>query len=683
MDSPNGWQRDMVQMMLVWKNDKEAVPGLEKLVREAKDPRTRLQALATLDGMKALDTKTLRAAVEDEHSGVAGHALRLCEGRISTDPSLQLSVYKVLQRPETRLQLAFMLGSWDDAVAGPIIGGLLQEHGGDRYVVTAALSSLTAKNFPAVADAVMKGAERPPTAQVMEGLIAFAVANSDERTLVKLLASVASSKDGTFTPAQLETLVALLDALSRRKTSLAALAKSGPELAAAVAKLDPAFVQAKKVASDSKSPLQQRLTAIRLLGRGPGDTSAGRAQLAELLGPQSAADVQAAAVAALARSDAKDVPATLLKPWKGFSPSVRIAVLDALISRENWLPSVLDSLEKKEILAAEVDAAARQRVLAHANPAIRERAAKLFAGGIDANREKVINDYRPALTKTGDKERGKQVFTKTCSACHKVGDVGKGLGPDLAALSDKSADYLLVNILDPNRAVEARYVSYTARTADMRTLVGFLSNESATSITLVSADGKEHTILRSDIEELTSSAKSVMPEGLEKDVSIDQMADLLAFLRTNLPPAKPKQFEGNKPEVIKPGTDGALALPATAAEVYGPTLEYEPRYKNLGYWGSADDRAVWTANVSRAGTYEVWLDWACPRGEAGKAALIEVGGESVTARIDATSNWEEYKQAKIGELKLKEGEQRLTVRAAGPFKGYLMDLRGVKLVPTK
>ena len=77
------------------------------------------------------------------------------------------------------------------------------------------------------------------------------------------------------------------------------------------------------------------------------------------------------------------------------------------------------------------------------------------------------------------------MFARACAACHKVGDVGKGLGPDLAALSDKSAEYLLTNVLDPNRSVEARYVAYTASTTDGRTRVGFLSAETATSITLV------------------------------------------------------------------------------------------------------------------------------------------------------------------------------------------------------
>jgi putative heme-binding domain-containing protein len=578
-----------------------------------------------------------------------------------------------------------MLGTWVDTVSGPNLGMLLRQNDMDRTLVSAGLSSLTVKNFPAVVEHVLATeSDHPVSAQVMEGLIAFGVANSDNTTLVKLLASVASPTDGVFTHGQLETLVALLDALGRRKTSLAALAKSGgPEMSAAIAKLDVAFVQAQKVARDPKSPLNERLTAIRLLGRGPGDTSAGRKLLTELLGPQSAADVQSAAVAALARSDSKETPATLLKSWKGYSPAVRAAVLDALISRESWLPVVFEALQKKEILPAEVDAAARQRLLAHVSPSIRERSAKLLAGGIDADREKVIAAYRPALTKAGDKDRGKQVFTKTCAACHKLGDIGTGLGPDLATLRDKSPDYLLVNLLDPNRAVEARYLAYTARTKDERTRVGFLANETATSITLVAADGQQHTILRTDIEELTSSAKSVMPEGLEKDVTVEQMADLLTFLRSSVPAPKRKEFAGNKPEVVRPGSDGVIQLPATAAEIYGPTLEFEPRYKNLGFWGSADDRAVWTIDVMKAGTYEVWLDWACPRGESGKAVLLEVGGESLTVRVEATANWEDYKQAKVGELKLVAGDQRLVVRATGAFKGYLMDLRAVRLVPPK
>jgi len=161
------------------------------------------------------------------------------------------------------------------------------------------------------------------------------------------------------------------------------------------------------------------------------------------------------------------------------------------------------------------------------------------------------------------------------------------------------------------------------------------------------------------------------------------MADLLTFLRSALPVAKPKAFAGNKPETIKAADDGSLTLPATAAEIYGTSLVFEPQYRNLGWWQSADDRAVWTVAVPAAGKYEVWIDWACPKQEAGKLFTIEAGGESLAGRVGATAGWEEYRQTKVGELTLEPGDTRLTVRPTPPLKGILMDLRTLKLVPVK
>ncbi len=683
LDTPNGWQRDMAHMLLVWRKDEKAVAPLEKMARESKNPLARLHALAALDGMNALKPEVLRAALGDEHPGVLAHAVRLTESRFATDPELGPDVLKLVNKPEVSLRVAGALGGWDDPRAGTAIGTILKTRGDNEYIAATALSSLTPKNFPTVAEAAMGDPAHPPPATVVERLLAFAVAKTDEATLGKMLAAVAP-KEGPFTTGHFHLLASLLDALERQRKSLGDLAKTeNPDLKAAVEKLGPAFAQARSKAMDAKAAPADRVAAVRVLGRNPAEPANDRKVLEDLLGPQSPGEVQAAAVAALARTAASDTPAVLLKGWKGYSPAVRAAVLSALLARTTWVPAVLTAIEKKEVLPAEVDAAARQQLLTHKSASVRETASKLLAGGIDADRAKVIAAYKPALTKPGDRERGKQVFTKTCSACHKVGDIGKGLGPDLAALSDKSADYLLVNILDPNRAVEARYLAYTANTTDGRSRVGFLSAETATSITLVGTDGQEHTILRTDLESLVGSGKSVMPEGLEKDVSIDQMADLLAFLRSALPVPKPKAFAGNQPERIVAAADGSLTLPATAAEIYGASLVFEPLHRNLGWWTGADDWAAWRFAVPAAGKYEVWIDSACPKEEAGKLFTIEVGGESVSGRVGATAGWEEYRQAKVGELTLEPGDTRLTVRATPPFKGILMDLRTLKLVPVK
>jgi putative heme-binding domain-containing protein len=104
------------------------------------------------------------------------------------------------------------------------------------------------------------------------------------------------------------------------------------------------------------------------------------------------------------------------------------------------------------------------------------------------------------------------------------------MGPRARRLP-KTPEGLLIAILDPNRAVEARYISYRAVTKRGQTLTGIIASETATSITLVGADGKWYELLRSNIDELTSTSKSLMPEGLEKDVSPEAMADLIAYIR--------------------------------------------------------------------------------------------------------------------------------------------------------
>ena len=92
---------------------------------------------------------------------------------------------------------------------------------------------------------------------------------------------------------------------------------------------------------------------------------------------------------------------------------------------------------------------------------------------------------------------------------------------------------MLGSILDPNREVAPNFLSYTLETKDGRTLDGIIAEESAASLTLKRAEGVTETVLRRDIAQLSGSGLSLMPEGLESAITVEQMADLIAFL---LPP---------------------------------------------------------------------------------------------------------------------------------------------------
>jgi putative heme-binding domain-containing protein len=361
---------------------------------------------------------------------------------------------------------------------------------------------------------------------------------------------------------------------------------------------------------------------------------------------------------------------------------LRGQILDVLIGREAWTGALLDAVEKGTISASQVDARRRQQLATSKNEAVRSRAEKVLVGALNANRQQVVEQFLKAVSNhKADAANGKAVYAKRCANCHRLEGVGHAVGPDLAALNNRSRDVLFIAMLDPSRAVEDRYLDYAVRTADGQTLTGMLREETGTSITLAAAEGKTTTILRSEIERLQSSGKSLMPEGVEKDITPAEMADVAAYLATNSPP--PKQLPGNRPEVVRPFVDGSIRLVATSARVYGPTVVLEDKYRNLGWWSSEEDYAAWSFDGAADREYRVVLDYACDNSAAGNSLVITVAGQTVGGVVTGTGTWDDYDDKDLGTVKLPAGAGELVIRSDGRIKTALLDLREVRLVPVR
>lgn len=543
LDSPSGWQRDMAQMMLVKKQDQVAVPLLRKLVRESKRPQARLHGLCTLDGFQAADAPTLLVAAKDSHAGVRRQAMRLAEPLLDVLGDVQEMAKNLAADPDpqVRMQLAYSLGAWTSGGgAGQLLAQLALKNYRDPYLLAAILSS--PQHVETMIAEVIKPTVQPPD-MLMEKLLIMANARG-RRDVTTLLAILARPRNGKYTVEQFTAIGGLLDALDRQKTSLGVLwKKGGTQDRDNLEDLVGLYAAARKLVADiqpGKTAAAEQLQAIPLLGRGLDRHAEDMQALAGLLVPQMAADVQAAALAGLGRLKDKKVPELLLANWKSYAPTQRNQTLDILLSRPEWTQSALDALQAKKILPIEIDAVRRQRLTAHKDQVIRKRAEQLLAGAVDPNRRKVVASYLSVVKDNGDPAKGVKVFTRTCAACHQLGGIGQQVGPDLASVPDKSTAGLLNAIFDPNQAVESRYIGYTAVTRGGLSLNGLLASETSTSVTLVAADGKKHVILRSELEELFSTGKSAMPEGLEKDITPVEMTDLLAFIRKSVPAVKRK-----------------------------------------------------------------------------------------------------------------------------------------------
>ncbi len=234
-------------------------------------------------------------------------------------------------------------------------------------------------------------------------------------------------------------------------------------------------------------------------------------------------------------------------------------------------------------------------------------------------------------------------------------------------------------MLDPNRAVETKFLSYTVVTKDGLQHSGMLKGETGGSLTLIGSDGKELTVVRADIDELLGSKRSLMPEGIEKDIPAQDLANVFAFVQSTGTPWK--RFDGNSPQFVEASSDGTITLPASAAEIYGPSLVFEPKYGNLGFWSSTEDYAKWTFQVPESGHWTVEFDFACDDGTAGSLIRLSTGTRMLTARVPGSGTWDTYQTWTAGTIDLHRGRGQLMVTAPENPPFALLDLRAVRLIP--
>ncbi|MBN2291011.1 MAG: polysaccharide deacetylase family protein [Pirellulales bacterium] len=338
------------------------------------------------------------------------------------------------------------------------------------------------------------------------------------------------------------------------------------------------------------------------------------------------------------------------------------------------LAQLKTDIEEYPNLTAELEAARNTPSVAETNATLTNETT--------AERQAALEKFKPALTMQGDMGRGRNVFEDaTCADCHRMGDVGTEIGPDIETLTDRSPEIMWVAVIDPNRTVKQRYVQYTAVTADGLTVQGMITEETSNSITLVDVAGKSHIILRKDLEELIRGNISHMPEGLEGKLSLQQMADLFAFLDQRTLPAY-RQLPGNHPELVSPLADGTFKLLPSQAEVYANGVTMRSDYM-IWRADKADDHVTWSVDVIKPGRYEVWLRWAQINEYAGNPFAVEVKGDSpgITASLPGTGGWKTPREQRFGTLMLDGGHQRIVIRGDGAIKTELGDIYEVRLVP--
>lgn len=223
----------------------------------------------------------------------------------------------------------------------------------------------------------------------------------------------------------------------------------------------------------------------------------------------------------------------LIGRFASLESSARDELGSRILANAKSSAAFLTAVRDGKIKLADTPASLVENLRRHADASVQSLAAEVLPPVV--SRADVIAAYQPALAKKGDAEKGKAAFSKACIACHvSYEGLGINLGPALASFSAAGAETLLGNILDPNREVAPQYQAYTFEFTSGPPATGFILSENATEVTLRQPGGIDRTFPRSEVASMKGLGQSLMPVGLEATLTVDEMADLIAYILTPL-----------------------------------------------------------------------------------------------------------------------------------------------------
>ena len=559
VSSPLLWRRTTARRLILERRDRDFASLLQEQLRKSQNSAASQNLFHTLSGLVIGEDDVLFAL---KHSDplLRIQGLWNAEPFLGVEPAILEQAIQLTSDvdPRVRLQAALSLGELNGDRALDALAKLAAEQGGDPWFATAIISGasksadrLIDKLIPANATAALSAG----ASAILHNLAATIGAARKEDQLAALLTKCASLSD-TQQEIRNSLLQGLAEGLTRAKkgaftstTGRAALSQlllhhrdavrtSAIQLAGLLSFTDSPEMksilkEALKTALDEKQKAAPRVAALKLLRAAAGAETT--SQVLTLVASREPLEVQLAAIETIGASADAPLSDKLIDRFAGLSPTAQSTMLDILFARKDRIVRLVSALEESRLSPADLPSLRRAQLLEHSDTNLRDRAKAILAMSPSVDRQQVISNYQTALAGEHDLKKGKEAFEKHCAKCHQLGKTGASVGPDLDSVRSRPLESLLLDVLDPSGVVNPKFRTYNVVTQDGRVLTGLLLDESATTITLAREKDQRDVILRIDIEEIRASAKSLMPEDLEKSVSPQELASLLAYVRDQAP----------------------------------------------------------------------------------------------------------------------------------------------------
>lgn len=315
--------------------------------------------------------------------------------------------------------------------------------------------------------------------------------------------------------AQLGALVCLEQLIKRAEFKAHLQAKQWDEL--------------KRISQSNDLPTANRVAAIGILSQSPRPEDA--ETLGEMVRDNTVPELVGPLLVAWSAASGEQPNRYLLESLKVASPQLQRVILPLLASNPKRLELLTESLEGGVINPRQIGAAELTKLVGRATGAIKDRLKSQLDRISNTNRAEVIAKYKDCLSIPSDAKRGMEVFRKHCASCHRIGEIGVDVGPNISDSRTKQPLELLTSILDPNLAIDNNYFRFTVLTEDGRVVEGIIAEETSDAVVLRGQDNRRERISRDEIAEIKASGVSLMPEGVESQIDPQSMADLIAFIK--------------------------------------------------------------------------------------------------------------------------------------------------------
>lgn len=550
----NAWWRMNAQRMLVDQQPKNLIPALKDLAISGESPMGRLHAIWTLQGMGALDQKTVLGSLKDPVPGIRENAVKLSELFLATSPELapQLLALKDDPDPKVRFQLMLTLGDIEGENAFQARKELLFRDLDDKWVQLAALSAPFSESSRLINPVLDQYTATPAYNGMVQKLASMVGASMDEEAIFTMVQRATRSNSRNtydWQPALLRGLAQGIKSKEPEGTHGAAaglLATSffdhpSAEVKGAalqvlegigldnIAGKEEALAKAKAVAINHSLTGEERSMGIRFLALA--NTTEYQRMLEDMVVTGEPLPVQLAAFRTLSRSEGHNFSQLVTDRWDSFTPELRDAAVSAMMMNGERIAVLLGALEDGLIQKATIGWRRSVGLMANKDETLRLRARAILTRP-EGESEKIIASYQPALDLKGSIDGGAAVFQKNCAICHQMGEnLGTAFGPDLSSLRNRRAASIMQDILNPNLSIADGYDLWEVELQNGELHQGLISTETPTAINLRNAGGIDKNISRTNIKSLKLVEMSAMPTGLEQGISVQEMADLLAYIR--------------------------------------------------------------------------------------------------------------------------------------------------------